>query len=588
MIDPHLVEARFNLGIAYSAIGQRDKAIAEYRAAIEINPSLFPLYFNLGTLLCDLGQLDDAIDVWQRATALQADPRAFNNFGICYHRARRFKEAEECFRNAIKLKPDFVEALTNLGCNLADQGRREEAVAVARAALRFNPGSGAAVSHLFLEQRYLCDWTDFEATETRLRELVRAGEFVSPFSFISANTPPDEQLICARTWAAASLSPPPPQAASVTPALRRPGRIRIGYLSCDFHEHATAYLMAEMPERHDHQRFEIFAYSFSVDDNSATRRRVIAAFDHFIEIGAMPHEAAIRKIREDGIDILVDLKGYTRNARPEIMAGRPAPIQVNYLGYPGTMGADCIDYLIADEFIVPADQQKHFSEKLVYPPHSYQPNDTRRAISARGFVRSLFGLPENGFVFCSFNGNSKITPSFFDVWMRLLKNTPGSVLWLLETGSPENLRREAAARGVAPERLVFAPGLIHSEHLERMALADLFLDPLPFNAHTTASDALWAGLPLLTCVGKAFIGRVAGSLLHSAGLPELVTSSLEEYEATALRLAQNPAELRALRDRLAQNRLTSPLFDIARFTRNLETAYQKMWDRWQGDSPPLP
>jgi len=348
--------------------------------------------------------------------------------------------------------------------------------------------------------------------------------------------------------------------------MRRPGRIRIGYLSCDFHEHATAFLMAEMLERHDHQRFEIFAYSFSVDNDSATRRRVIAAFDHFIQIDAMPHEAAIRKIREDGIDILVDLKGYTRNARPQIMAGRPAPLQVNYLGYPGTMGADCIDYLIADEFIVPADQQKHFSEKLVYLPHSYQPNDTRRSISARGFTRSLFGLPENGFVFCSFNGNSKITPSFFDVWMRLLKNTPASVLWLLETGSPENLRREAAARGVALERIVFAPGLIHSEHLARMARA--------------------AGLPLLTCAGKAFIGRVAGSLLHSAGLPELVTSSLEEYEATALHLAQNPAELRALRERLAQNRKTAPLFDIARFTRNLETAYQTMWDRWQGGLPP--
>ena len=408
-----------------------------------INPSLFPLYFNLGTLLCDLGQLNEAIDVWQKATDLQTDPRALNNFGTCYHRARRFKEAEECFRNAIKLKPDFVEALSNLGCNLADQGRREEAVAVARAALRFNPGSGTAVSHFFLEQRYLYDWTDFSATETKLRELVRAGEFVSPFLFISANTPPEEQLMCARTWAAASLSPHRRKRPPFLPLCAGQGASGLAICPATSMSMQAAFLMAEMLERHDHQRFEIFAYSFSVDDNSATRHRIIAAFDHFIEIGAMPHEAAIRKIREDGIDILVDLKGYTRNARPEIMAGRPAPIQVNYLGYPGTMGADCIDYLIADEFIVPADQQKHFSEKLVYLPHSYQPNDTRRAISARGFARSLFGLPENGFVFCSFNGNSKITPSFFDVWMRLLKNTPGSVLWLLETGSPENLRREA-------------------------------------------------------------------------------------------------------------------------------------------------
>ncbi len=259
---------------------------------------------------------------------------------------------------------------------------------------------------------------------------------------------------------------------------------------------------------------------------------------------------------------------------------------MNYLGFPCTMGADFIDYLIADRFLAPDDQQKHFSEKLVYLPHSYQPNDTRRTISKQGYTRQQMGLPEDGFVFCSFNGNYKITPTFFDVWMRLLKKTPGSVLWLLETGLRDNLLREAAARGVAPERVVFAPILGHSDHLERMALADLFLDSLPVNAHTTASDALWAGLPLLTCAGKAFVGRVAGSLLHSIGLPELITSSLEEYEAKAEHLAHSPAELRALRDRLAQNRQTSPLFDIARFTRNLETAYQMMWDRWQAKLPP--
>ena len=374
---------------------------------------------------------------------------------------------------------------------------------------------------------------------------------------------------------------PPPQTPAISPAARRPGRIRIGYLSSDFKEHATAFLIAEMLEHHDHERFEIFAYSFSVDDGSEIRRRLIGAFDHFIDIRAASHEAAIRRIHEDGIDILVDLKGYTQDARTEIMAGRPAPIQVAYLGYPGTMGADCIDYVIADHFVVPANQRQHFSEKLVYLPHCYQPNDTQRTVSSLGLTRSQFGLPEDGFVFCSFNGNYKITPSFFDVWMRLLKNTPGSVLWLLETGTRVNLLREAEARGVDPERIVFAQGLIHSQHLERMALADLFLDSLPVNAHTTASDALWAGLPLLTCAGEAFVGRVAGSILHSIGLPELVTNSLEEYETKALHLAQNPPELKALRERLARNKLTSPLFDIARFTHNLETAYQMMFDRWQ-------
>jgi predicted O-linked N-acetylglucosamine transferase (SPINDLY family) len=582
-LDPHMVEAHFNLGNAYSRMHQPEKAIAEYRAAIQIAPSLYPPYVNLGSLLSELGRLSEAADALQKATELQEDPVAFNSLGTCYHRAGRIKEAEDCFRKALELKPDFVEALGNLGLNVAQQGRRDEAVKLARAALRLNPDFPPAVSNLFFEQRHLCDWQDFEANEMKLRELAREGARISPFAFITANTPPDEQLMCARNWAAHL---PPQQFAFFSPALRRPGRIRIGYLSSDFKEHATAFLMAEMLERHDRQRFEILAYSYSTDDGSEVRRRLLAAFDHFIDIRAMPHEAAIRKIRDDGVDILVDLKGYTQDARTEIMVGRPAPIQVAYLGYPGTMGARCIDYMIADHFVVPADQRQHFSEKLVYLPHCYQPNDTKRTVSSLGFTRSQFGLPEDGFVFCSFNGNYKITPTFFDAWMRLLKSTPGSVLWLLETGTRVHLLREANARGVAPERIIFAQGLVHSQHLERMALADLFLDSLPVNAHTTASDALWAGLPLLTCAGIAFIGRVAGSILHAVGLPELVTASLEEYEAKALHLAQNPGELRALRDRLARNKLTSPLFDIARFTRNLETAYQMMWDRWQAGHAP--
>ncbi len=582
-LDPNFVEAHFNLGNAYGAMQKPEKAVAECRAAIRLAPSLFLPYVSLGSLLSELGHQTEAAEALQKATDLEPNPDAFNALGLCYHRAGRIKEAEECFRKAVKLRPAFVEALCNLGVHVAQQGRREEAIEFFRAVLRINPNFANAVANLFFEQRHLCDWQDFEATQNRLRELVRAGARISPFSFITANTTPDEQLLCARNWA---LPYPPPQTAAISPAARRPGRIRIGYLSCDFKEHATAFLIAEMLEHHDHERFEVFAYSFSADDSSEIRRRLIAAFDHFIDIRAMSHEAAIRRIRDDGMDILVDLKGYTHDARAEIMAGRPAPNQVAYLGYPGAMGADWIDYMIADHFVVPADQRQHFSEKLVYLPHCYQPNDTKRTVSSLGLTRRQFGLPEDGFVFCSFNGNYKITPSFFDVWMRLLKKTPGSVLWLLETGTRLNLLREAEARGVDPQRIVFAPGLIHSQHLERMALADLFLDSLPVNAHTTASDALWAGLPLLTCAGTAFVGRVAGSILHAIGLPELVTDSLDEYEAKALHLAQNPAELLALRDRLSHNKLTSPLFDIARYTRHLESAYQIMFDRWQmGHSP---
>ncbi len=582
-IDPRCVEAHINLGNAYRALGQADKAIAAYRAAIEIDPSSHLPYVYCGDLLSNLGQLNEAIDVLKKATELQEEPVALNSLGICYYQAGRIAEAAECFRHALKLRPDFLEVIVNLASILPNIGRREEAVALNRAALQIKPDHAQAVSNLFFEQRHLCDWQDFEATEAKLRELVRRGACVTPFSFLTANTPPDEQLICARSFAASRFPASQPAFSS---GPRRPGRIRIGYLSCDYKEHATAFLMAEMLERHDRERFEIFAYSYGDDEGSDIRRRLVAAFDHFVDIREFAHEAAVRKIREDGIDILVDLKGYTHYARPEIVAGRPAPIQVSYLGYPGTMGADFIDYLIADTFVAPEDQQKHFSEKLVYLPHCYQPNDTKRTMSTFGLTRGQFGLPENGFVFCSFNGNYKTTPGMFDIWMRLLKATPGSVLWLLETGTRVNLLREAEARGVAAERLVFATGLINSQHLERMKLADLFLNSLPVNAHTTASDALWAGVPLLTCAGKAFVGRVAGSILTSIGLPELITYSLEDYEAKALHLAHNPAELRALRERLAEARLSAPLFDISRYTRDMESAYQAMFDRREAGLPP--
>jgi protein O-GlcNAc transferase len=582
-IDPRCLEAQINLGNAYRAMGQADNAIAAYRAAVEIDPSSYLSYVYLGDLLSHLGQLTEAINVLKKATELQAEPVGLNSLGICYYNAGRSAEAEGCFRHALKLKPDFLEAMANLANILPNLGRREEAVALNRAALKIKPDYAQAVSNLFFEQRHLCDWQDFEATEAKLRELVRRGACVTPFSFLTANTPPDEQLICARSFSASRLSTSQPALPS---GPRQPGRIRIGYLSCDYKEHATAYLMAEMLERHDRERFEIFAYSYSDDDGSDIRRRLVAAFDHFVDIRELAHDAAVRKIREDGIDILVDLKGYTHYARPEIVAGRPARIQVSYLGYPGTMGTDCIDYLIADRFVAPEDQQQSFSEKLVYLPHCYQPNDTKRTISTLGLTRRHFGLPDNGIVFCSFNGNYKITPAMFDVWMRLLKATPGSVLWLLDTGTRVNLQREAEARGVVAERLVFAQGLINPQHLERMTLADLFLDSLPVNAHTTASDALWAGVPLLTCVGKAFVGRVAGSILTSIGLPDLITYSLEEYEAKALQLARNPAELKALRERLVQARQSAPLFDISRYTRDMESAYQAMFDRLQAGLPP--
>src|SRR5262249_39339191 len=343
----------------------------------------------------------------------------------------------------------------------------------------------------------------------------------------------------------------------------RNDRIKIAYLSADFHRHATAYLMAELFERHDRARFELIGVSFGPDDRSDMRARLVSAFDRFVDVRAKSDAEVARLLSELKVDIAVDLKGYTQDCRPRILAHRPVPIQVNYLGFPGTMGADFIDYVIADEVVLPFDQQPFYSERIVHLPDCYQPNDRRRQIAGRTPARTEVGLPERGFIFCSFNNNWKIAPEVFDVWMRLLKAIGGSVLWLLRGNATaeQNLRKEAAARGVDPERLVFAPRIKLEDHLARHRLADLFLDTLPCNAHTTASDAFWAGLPVVTCRGKAFAGRVAASLLHAIGLPELVTSNMADYEALALTLACDPARLRDIKAKLARNRDTAPLFD---------------------------
>ena len=365
-------------------------------------------------------------------------------------------------------------------------------------------------------------------------------------------------------------------------------RIRVAYLSSDFNAHATSYLLAGVLERHDRSRFEIYAISFGKSDGSEMRARLEKACEHFVDVSDMSDREVAALLRTERIDIAIDLKGYTRDARTGIFAFRPAPIQVNYLGYPGTMGADYIDYLIADEVVVPEKDQSSYSEKIVYLPDTYQCNDSKRAIAEAPPSRAEAGLPETGFVFCSFNNNYKITPELFDIWMRLLKATGGGVLWLLESNqaAARNLSREAEARGVDPKRIVFAPFVSPSAHLARIPLADLFLDSLPCCAHTTASDALWAGVPVLTCIGNTFAGRVAASLLDAIGLPELVTRSHDAYETQALNLARDPALLQETKAKLARNRMTHPLFDTVHFTRHLEGAYARMQARRAEGLPP--
>jgi predicted O-linked N-acetylglucosamine transferase (SPINDLY family) len=409
---------------------------------------------------------------------------------------------------------------------------------------------------------------------------------VNPFTFIRLSDDAALHRSCASNFIADKTGGP-------RPALwdgRRWSheRLRVAYLSADFHNHATAFLIAELIERHVRDRFEVHGISFGRDDGSDARRRLLQAFDRFHDVRANTDRDVARLLQELEIDIAVDLKGYTQESRPEILSHRPAPVQVSYLGYPGTMGADFIDYIIADPIVLPLDRQPFYAEKIVQLPDCYQVNDCQRAIAETTLTRREAGLPDAGFVYCCFNNNYKITAPMFDIWMRLLQAVPASVLWLFRdnAGAEDNLRREAQARAIDPARLVFAGRLKLDEHLARHRLADLFLDTLPYNAHTTASDALWTGLPVLTCQGQAFAARVASSLLNAVGLPELVTTNLADYEALARSLAQDAARLGAIRAKLADNRDTHALFDTDRFRRNLEAAYLRMWDTWQRGEPP--
>jgi predicted O-linked N-acetylglucosamine transferase (SPINDLY family) len=365
-------------------------------------------------------------------------------------------------------------------------------------------------------------------------------------------------------------------------------RIRVAYLSGDFREHAISRLVAGLYESHDRMRFEILALSSGPSDGSDIRRRIEAAFDRFVDVTSYSEDQLAAFIRASEIDLLVDVAGYTAWARTRALARRPAPVQINYLGYPGTMGAPYVDYIVADAIIIPEEHKPFYSEKVVHLPHTYQPNDSKRVVPQRSFERTELGLPADSVVLCCFNNCYKITPPVFVSWMQILKGAANSVLWLFEENAiaPNNLKREAAARGIDPQRLIFAARMPHDDHMARLRHADLFLDTAPYNAHTTASDALWMGLPLVTRIGDTFAGRVAASLLTAMGVPELVTSSVETYEALAIELAGNPERLAAIKRKLAANRRTAPLFDTTRYTRHVEAAYVAMYERWQAGLPP--
>jgi len=587
-IDPKSAAALSNIGNAFSGLKRHEEALASYDRALAIRSDLAETLNNRGNSLNALYRPEEALASCDRALALKPDfVVALNNRGNALNGLERYEEALASYDRALALQPDYAEALSNRGTALMQLRRYEEAAQDLARLAALDPDYDHVRGRLLHSKMQCCDWDNFDADTARIASDVRSGKGgIMPFYYLPVAQSPADALQCARIWMRDKFPPAP------SPLWRgeryRHDRIRLAYLSADFHDHAVAYLIARLFELHDKRRFETIAVSFGPDRAGDMRARLTASFDRFLDVRRKSDREVARMLRDMEVDIAVDLSGFTAGCRPGVLALRPAPLQVHYLGYPGTMGAPYVDYILADRWLVGADDEQHYTEKVVLLPDSYQANDPTRRIGARTPSRAEMGLPETGFVFCSFNSSYKITPPVFDIWMRLLRQVEGSALWLLEGNDAviRNLRREAEKRGIGPQRLVFAPRTSVEDHLARHRCADLFLDTVPYNAHTTASDALWAELPIVTCLGSTFPGRVAASLLHAVGLPELVTSSLAEYEALALALARDGNRLAAIKASLAERRETCPLFDADRFRRHIESAYQAMWERQQRGEPP--
>ena len=574
-IRPGFVEALINRGALLIAEKRHADALKSFDAALAINPAMVEAWNNRGNVLSALGRHEDAVASYDKVLAARPGfVEALINRGTALIALRRFDDALTSYEHAVQSAPDRADALAGRANALFEMKDYERAADAYAAVLACDPDYAYASGNLAFSQLYCCDW---RANRQSIARGVREGRrTASPFQAIAMLDAPGDLRLCAELWS--TEKHPRAPAALWQGEVYGHDRIRVAYLSADFNGHAVATLMAGVWEQHDKTRFETSAVSFVNDDGGTMRARIGKAFDRVIDVAGRSDAEIAALIRRMEIDVAVDLMGYTGECRPGIFALGPAPVQVNFLGFPGTTGANYIDCILADRIVIPEDEQRHYSERVVYLPDSYLPTDSTRPIGTP-LTRSQAGLPEDGFVFCSFNNSYKFSPEMFDVWMRLLGAVEESVLWLphMNAAAMRNLREHAAKRAVETERLIFAPFLRDAEdHLARLSLADLFLDTQPYNAHSTAVDTLWAGVPVLTVRGTAFAGRVAASALSAAGLDEMIVSSIPEYENLALRLAREPRAMADLKSKLARTRETCALFDTARYTRNLEAAYASM------------
>ena len=585
--NPKLPEAHYNLGYMLGARGDIEGGIRSYRNAIDLKPEYADAHNNLGNLLWQNGEVNAAMMSCQRAINIDKNHKeAHNNLGNALVEKYRLDDAIFHFNRAIEIEPNFASAHGNLASVLFDKKEFIDAISHYQKAHLIAPTFEEAHAQRVHLQSLICDWESLRKERQLIPSLGTGENEVSPFSMLTLEDYPERHKSRAEVYTARKFNH-----VALEPNARptaKPAQLRIGYFSADFYDHPVSQLIVGVLEQHDRTQFTVYAYAYGPEKNDDVRQRLIKATDTFRDVSDKNYQEIALLARQDNIDIAIDLTGYTKNCRTAIFAYRAAPIQINYLGYPGTMGAHFMDYIIADKILIPDELKKHYTEKIIQLPYSYMPTDNTRKISNKVITRSDMGLPENGFVFCGFNNSYKISPSEFDIWMRLLLKIPDSVLWLRHSNkwSEDNLRNEAEKRTIDQSRLIFAERIPMDEHLARHQLADLFLDTFTFNAHSTTVDALWAGLPVITKPGQGFAARVAASLLNAINMPELVTHTEQEYETLALELASNPEKLKQIKHKLKINRLTTPLFDTLQYTRYLENGYQKAYQQFFNNQKP--
>ena len=563
------------------------KALSFINEAIKINPNFAETYNVQGNTLNELKQLNQAIISYDKAIKINPNfSNAYYNKGLVLHELKNTNLAIENYKEAIKINPNFFQAYNNMGFAFHQLKRFDESLKSYEKAFAINPNSNFLLGKIIHSKNFLCEWKSHKENLKNLTDQLENNKASClPFATLSLFDSPRLQKKAAELWIQETF--PKNNIPEKIKKYKSNKKIKLGYYSADYHNHATSFLIAELMELHNKSKFELFGFSFGPNKQDEMRKRVSSSFDQFIDVRFKSDYEIVELSRKLEIDIAVDLKGITTDSRFGIFLKRCAPIQINFLGYPGTLGTSTIDYILADKILISKKNQKNFFEKIIYMPNSYQPNDTKKQISKKNFTRKEMGLPKNSFVFCCFNQNYKITPDVYDIWMKLLKKIDGSVLWLMKNSEKvtENLKKEAIKRNIKSNRIIFAEKMPLAEHLARHKLADLFIDTFPYNAHTTCSDALWSGLPVITRMGESFASRVGASLLSAIELNELITKSEKEYEKLAIKLATNPKLLNKIKNKLKKNKVLKPLFNTKLYTSNIELAYTKIYNNYYSNLP---